>query len=408
MKDTVLSISDLFVIFSGNDHPSLKNINLEVKENQVILISGPNGSGKTTLLRSIIRLFNKGSIKKATGNINLLMDCTIVLQRPKAQLFTFSVAEEVATPLSFSRIQRKIRIKKVEEHLSKFNKLDLMHIDPRNISSGQQQVVVTLTSIISEKPLILLDEPFSLLDSENANIFLELLHDLKLRGYTIVIVDHNPLRYNSLIDRHIVLEKGIIKSINNFEKIEEKIISAHIDELFTYSPNKAGITIGFDKPLFTFPLRELSGFILVTGANGSGKTALLKTLAGIIPPFNGKIKGEDYFFVPQDATSFFWKKSVLEEIGSLKSDWVIPFLDKSPFDLSGGELKRLSLMIAFSYSTTIILDEPTQSLDEQNTAWLIDYLSIKSQYKCILLSSNDGRFITKIASLVDNHWRIQS
>ena len=134
------------------------------------------------------------------------------------------------------------------------------------------------------------------------------------------------------------------------------------------------------------------GLVVIKGRNGSGKTTLLRTLIGFIKKIDGTIDFTDnLFFVPQDVQAFFWKKTVLEELGDTPSipDWILPVGDKSPFIISEGQRKKLALEIAFISDRELLLDEPSQGLDIDNVKWLVNKLINYSSKHLVILTSND-------------------
>ena len=100
--------------------------------------------------------------------------------------------------------------------------------------------------------------------------------------------------------------------------------------------------------------------------------------------------------------SFFYRSTVRDEIkGIPKEEWMIPLLDKSPFILSEGDRKKLSLSIGLHHNSDLLLDEPTQSLDQNNIFWLLDKI-IESEQKSIIIATNNADFIEKLSPYANN------
>ena len=388
-----------FGIKLSNSSWILKNISFEVSEGECLVITGPNASGKSTLLRSIARMFTPHSITSIEGEIDYTIDNSIVFQRPKSQIVSFRVDEEIASPLSYKKIDRSIRVQKVNELLERYNISDLGNRDPRKLSSGQQQSVVVLTNTMTQAKLILLDEPFATLDEENKRLFIDLLAELKNDNYTIVIIHHSPLDLVDIASKVLILEEGKVSYFGSLDsKIKyfgSQISDIQIDKIDLIQVPKWLIdaNIGYRsfqrKIMREFPEK---GLVVIKGRNGSGKTTLLRTLIGFIKKIDGTIDFTDnLFFVPQDVQAFFWKKTVLEELGDTPSipDWILPVGDKSPFIISEGQRKKLALEIAFISDRELLLDEPSQGLDIDNVKWLVNKLINYSSKHLVILTSND-------------------
>ncbi|MCY3412341.1 MAG: ATP-binding cassette domain-containing protein [Candidatus Heimdallarchaeota archaeon] len=408
MQDVVLAVEDLMVQYTGQDYPALNDITFSINRNDCVIINGKNGSGKTTLVKSLLKLFPRGSLAKASGSITIQENASIVLQNPKTQLFTFRVDEEISTPLAYRKVARELRKRSVDSLLSTFDLEDLRDKDPRNLSAGQQQIIVSLAAIIADQSILILDEPFSLLDSDNENILMDFLKELKQRGHTIIIIDHQINRYIGLADLLLKLDNGVVSFFGQFPN--PSLQAGEMGRMTVDTSYKRRVddpllsidaSLGYRSEIVSLDMQFSKEKILITGKNGSGKSTILKSIAGIIEPLRGKsISESKAYFVPADPSTFFWRRTVKEEVHQQKiDDWVVKHWERSPFMLSEGEKKRLMMSIAFHFADLILLDEPSSSLDDENKQWLISQLQRTD--KTILLTSNDRLFVQSISHIVD-------
>lgn len=156
--------------------------------------------------------------------------------------------------------------------------------------------------------------------------------------------------------------------------------------------------------------------VALLGANGVGKTTLLLTLAGLLPPASGQIEGPRPGLVFQNPEHQFVGHTVREEIAhglppSTASELVVRQLrrhrlehlaDQSPFRLSGGEKRRLSLAAMLAHARPCLLaDEPTLGLDRRDTVATVELLRQAAADGCaVVFSSHDLRTALTLADRV--------
>ncbi|MEM1611322.1 MAG: ABC transporter ATP-binding protein, partial [Sulfolobales archaeon] len=163
--------------------------------------------------------------------------------------------------------------------------------------------------------------------------------------------------------------------------------------------------------------------IAVVGPNGSGKTALLKTLSGFLKPISGSfnVMGVDLhrskisvrrglvFYVSQHPDYMFFSRTVEGELKHIhrsssineilsKSTWIQRHLKSSPYRLSMGQKRWLSIAISMAYSPKILmLDEPTVGLDYSMYRDLISLLdSLRKRGLAIIIATHDPRLIADL------------
>lgn len=222
----MIQIKNLNKVFNENKQNqfhSLKNINLDIKKNELIILNGVSGSGKSTLL-SLIASFMKptnGSIKVKGEYIAKLPDQHISNFRLHNIGFVFqsfnlfeqlTVNQNIMTslvPLALTNIQCDAKIDEV---------LKLVNIDHKkdqkvkHLSGGEKQRVAIARALVNNPDILLCDEPTAALDYENSLVLLDIIAKLKRSGKTIIIATHDPIFETIPVPcRVITLENGVIK-----------------------------------------------------------------------------------------------------------------------------------------------------------------------------------------------------
>ncbi|WP_107698540.1 phosphate ABC transporter ATP-binding protein [Campylobacter concisus] len=197
----ILSIKDLSIFYQDNE--ILKDLNLNVAENEIICLMGSSGCGKSTFLSALNGfleqkggryngeiLFKGGNIKNK-GEIWLRRKLAILFQ--DATLFPFSVERNLTYAMEFYEGSIKDKQKRVEELLKSVNLLgEINDLDmlANKLSGGQKQRLCIARMLTTKPEVLMLDEPCSSLDMKNVLIVEELLKSLSQR-YTIIITTHN-------------------------------------------------------------------------------------------------------------------------------------------------------------------------------------------------------------------------
>ena len=175
----MIKANNLSKSFNGNRIFSGININLE--KSKVLGVVGNNGSGKTTLLKIVA-----GIINSDTGEINLNENIKLDFLGHENMLYqNFSISENIDffSGISGFRISSESQ-NEIEKALG------LKNISGKKISElsyGQRKKASMLRSLISDPELLILDEPFSNLDSDSTDSFISILKTLKESGKSIII-----------------------------------------------------------------------------------------------------------------------------------------------------------------------------------------------------------------------------
>lgn len=197
----ILNIKDLSIFYQDNE--ILKDLNLNIAENEIICLMGSSGCGKSTFLSALNgfleqkggrysgEILFKGENIKDKGEIWLRRKLAILFQ--DSTLFPFSVERNLTYAMEFYEGSIKDKQKRVEELLKSVNLLDeISNLDmPASKLSGGQKQRLCIARMLTTKPeVLMLDEPCSSLDMKNVLIVEDLLKSLSQR-YTIIITTHN-------------------------------------------------------------------------------------------------------------------------------------------------------------------------------------------------------------------------
>lgn len=209
----------------------LKEIDLDIKEGEKIVIIGPSGSGKSTLLRCLGRLESPTSGKiyfdnKDITKIHNTHEIGMVFQ--SFNLFeNLTVLENITlAPIKTKLLSKQEAIKKAKEYLKQIKLEDKENNYPADLSGGQKQRVAIIRALMTNPKVILFDEPTSALDREMIEEVLNLMEDVAKEGMTMIIVTHE-LNFASNFATKIIfmnegkiLESGSPKELFNNPKTE--------------------------------------------------------------------------------------------------------------------------------------------------------------------------------------------
>lgn len=204
--------------FAYDDIIALNSINLTIQPGEFVALLGENGSGKTTLVKHFNRLLTPTSGDviihgKNTRNstiTDLARFVGLVFQNPDHMFFADTVREEVEFGLKNLNITDGNAI--IDAALAEVGLEHTKELYPRWLSRGERQRLAIACVIAMQPPIIVLDEPTTGLDGNEARLVLEILKRLQQKGHTIIIITHNKDIATNCADRIVTMEKGKIIS----------------------------------------------------------------------------------------------------------------------------------------------------------------------------------------------------
>ncbi len=235
-----------------NDFKALKNINIEIGENEITSLIGPSGCGKSTFLRTLNRMNDlvegchiEGSIKLDNQDINTEMNPVELRKRvgmvfQKANPFPMSIYDNIAYGPRIHGEKNKAKLNEIVEtalqRAALFDEVkDRLNKPALGLSGGQQQRLCIARALAIEPEVLLMDEPTSALDPIATSHIEDLTIELK-KHYTIVIVTHNMQQALRISDKTAFFLLGELIEYNNTEELfsrpKEKKTSDYITGRF--------------------------------------------------------------------------------------------------------------------------------------------------------------------------------
>ncbi len=452
----MIQIQNVSFRYAACEADALHNINLHIQKGEFVVLLGDSGCGKTTITRLINRLvpeFFDGDLRGTiiVDGINTaeqsIQDLTetvgSVFQDPRSQFFTTDTTAEIAFScenIGLPREELHFRIEKAANDLKITRLLDRSIFE---LSSGEKQAVAVASVYALSPKIFVLDEPSANLDAAATIHLMNILHDLKKQGYTIIVSEHRIHYLREIADRAILIENGrIVKELSGEEfkgMSNESANGMALRSIHLVKVNPSGISIQqkdeglrLNKVSFHYgkknePLRDISfcankgSIVGIIGNNGVGKSTLLEIVCGLKKIKTGKIflngapvsekeRIKRSYLVMQDSDYQLFTESVEKELSlGIKSDsrllekgnvllkrmGLSELAARHPASLSGGQKQRLCIAVSCMKGADVIcLDEPTSGLDYRSMKSVSALLhELADEEKTVLLTSHDYEFL---------------
>lgn len=359
-NQTLIKFENFTFKYKSQQEPTLKNINFKARKGEKIVIIGPSGSGKSTMAKAInsqipntfvgdikgkVTILDKDIENSSIFDISLLVGS--VLQDTDGQFVGLTVLEDIAFSLENDNVCQEKMIEIVKMWANNLSIVSLLDHKPNKISGGQKQRVSLAGVLVSETPILLLDEPLANLDPASGLATMRLVDELnKKYNYTVIVIEHRleeALNLNP--DRILVVNEGeilkddspsaILKSdildkigvrkplyinaleyaaidlsrIQNLGSFDNITLSKNDKDMLKSWADKINIIDSSYKKEAILKVKDLSfaydgynpilkdvnftinkGDVLsIVGQNGAGKSTLAKLLCGFLRPSRGQI-----------------------------------------------------------------------------------------------------------------------
>ena len=237
---TLLEIHKLSKSYEHNDQPAVRDISFQLKEGEIMSLTGESGSGKTTLLQLIAGLMepDSGEVfldgKKVKGPSARLVpghpDIKVVFQH-------YNLSPNITVRKNISRILKAYVSEYQDERTEELIQLCKLQKQaeryPRELSGGEKQRVALARSLAEEPRLLLMDEPFSNLDpSLKKHLKEEITEILESLQITAIVVTHDPQDALSMADKVAVMHRGYLLQLDTPNTIYRHPVNQYVAQLF--------------------------------------------------------------------------------------------------------------------------------------------------------------------------------
>jgi energy-coupling factor transporter ATP-binding protein EcfA2/energy-coupling factor transporter transmembrane protein EcfT len=373
---------------------------LSVMPGELVLLTGPSGCGKSTLARCFTGLIPHlyhgslsgkvwlGGLRTSETTLWRLAEWAgLVFQNPAEQMLAESVQEEVIFGLeNLGCTPDEIR-ERATTALGRFQLEHLRARTPLTLSGGEQQKVALAAITARQPPVLVLDEPLSMLDSTAAFDLVRYLAELASAGTAVIVCEHRAEYLSGIPNLRILRLAGPEQTTAALP--DQPVPLAPIDP---FSLEVSGLRVALDGSLILkgLDLTARGGQVLaIVGRNGVGKTTLLRALVGLqehegTVTVNGR--PADLGMVFQNADFQLFNPTVRDEIlFALKRPsaelyaWLLGALGLTAYEsappllLSEGEKKRVALATVLMRQPRhgVLLDEPVIGQDAGHKAILL-------------------------------------
>ncbi len=449
-EGTIIALDGVTYTYPGSEHPALKNLSLEVRRGEILLISGPTAAGKTTLCHAMAGILQHqvggnldGSIilngrllSSYDGMAEVSRYIGVVFDDADAQLMFTTVEEEISSGLVNRGYTGDELEHRIQEVMRATGITSIRTRAPHTLSGGQKQRVALAATLALDADVLILDEATSELDQNGVKQVAALISEMRAQGKTIVLVDHNIDQFVPVADRILHMENGSIISKAEPDVPAEGITaeSHPVAMIPTAAEASADPAISVSDLRFAYgTMPAINGvslaiypgeFVAIVGENGSGKTTLVKHFNGLLQPSGGEVSimGRRTSETPvtelvrhaglvfQNPDMMLFEDTVGDEVAfgmrNISGEYATPEIGRVldlvglggkqsvfPRHLSRGERQRLAVACILAVQPeVIILDEPTTGLDDAESARIMALLQSLQQrgHTIVMITHNMG------------------
>ena len=217
----------------------IDNLNLEIKDGEILGFLGPNGAGKTTVIKMMTGileidegdiLVDGKSIKdepyEAKKNIGLIPDSPDMFLNLKGIEYLNFIGD-------IYQIENSERIKKIKELSEKFDMYDALNEKIESYSHGMRQKIIIIGVLLHEPKNWILDEPITGLDPKAIYDLKVMMKEYAKKGNVVFFSTHILEVAENLCDRVVIINKGKILFLGNMNELKEKMKeNTSLEELF--------------------------------------------------------------------------------------------------------------------------------------------------------------------------------
>ena len=205
----------------------IHNVDLQIRQGEIVGLLGPNGAGKTTCFYMIVGLVDNNGGKILIDDVEISKmpiyqraSLGISYLPQESSIFSgMTVEKNIEAVLEIAEPNKYNRQQKLEKLINEFSISHIRNSHALSLSGGERRRVEIARELATEPSFMLLDEPFAGVDPISVNDIRKMITHLKNRNIGILITDHNVRETLSIVDRAYIVYDGKILANGNSEEI---------------------------------------------------------------------------------------------------------------------------------------------------------------------------------------------
>ena len=323
MNNSILEMKNITKVFPGVK--ALDNVNLNVKQGEIHALVGENGAGKSTLMNVLSGVFRYGEYKGEIfmfGEVSRFNDIKesenagiSIIHQELSLMPNLSIAENVFVGNEIRKgiiVDWNVTFKRAEDLLKRVGFKRNINILAKDVSVGDQQLVEVAKALSKNVKLLILDEPTSALNDDDAAHLLDILLQLKQQGMTSIIISHKLNEVRKIADRITIIRDGkVIETLSKEDDISQDriihgMVGRDLPDVFPKRKSKPSDIMfetrawnAFDpvdtnkQTLFDIDIKIKKGEIVgLSGLMGAGRTEFALSVFG--KSYGSKVSGTVY------------------------------------------------------------------------------------------------------------------
>ncbi|MDV7105544.1 sugar ABC transporter ATP-binding protein [Vibrio sp. TH_r3] len=300
--NNALTLKNICKSFSGVQ--VLHNISIEIHAGEILGILGENGAGKSTLLKII-----SGIYQKTSGQVNVAGDDVEITSPAEAKALGIAMIPQEFNLISTLNVFENIFLgqelksgalldkRAMRQRTSKLLTQLETNISPdtliEDLSVAEKQMVEIAKALVNDAQILIMDEPTTVLTSQEVTVLFKLIDTLKAKGVTILFISHKLKEVKKLCDRLMIMRDGELVSIDEVSNIDEqdmarKMVGRELNQVFPpHSVARTDIALQVDNLSIPELLHDINfivrkGEVLgFSGLVGSGRTEIAEAIMGL-------------------------------------------------------------------------------------------------------------------------------
>lgn len=236
-----IEISNLSKTFKGNLDPSVNDVSLTIKENEIFGLLGPNGAGKTTIISILCGIVKSdqgkvllNGIDLANGNQSIKKFIGVVPQ-DIALYPTLTAQENLAFYGAMYGIDKKTVSERATIWLEKLGLTKAANKKVESFSGGMKRRVNLIASLLHQPKILFLDEPTVGVDVQSRNVIIDLLKEINQNGTTIIYTSHHLEEAQDLCTQIAIIDYGRILAQGSPQELIDNVEKAtNLEDVFLH------------------------------------------------------------------------------------------------------------------------------------------------------------------------------